>query len=116
MLEVSRVWLAKNNDVWNGESNSVLANVLGEAPDKLTQQHADDLMEIVKLSKQMVRASKRNLRTVGKVLSHVKSAIRAQGRAATAEEVPSGRQLRVVDLNDAAPTRRRGGTLAGATS
>lgn len=97
ILTISRAWAGKNKDVWNGEEESVFANILNMPAAEMEPDMVDQLQEIETLMQEISDASAANVTTAARVREHMTGAIekRDSEAAAVAE---TGRQSRDIDL------------------
>ena len=115
ILTLSKAWLGKNNDVWNGEEESVFANILNMPVDDMEQEMVEQLNEIETLMQSITQAAETNVATVQRVREHLSQSLARREQTQTAE-ANEGRNTRHIETEADTPTPRRGGRRRAAAA
>lgn len=105
ILRLCRQWASKNDEVWNGEEESVYGNLLAIPPSDMEPDMVTKLDEVATLMTQIAAAASDNVRRTREASEYIQNSIvrREQELAAISD---SGRQSRSIDL-DGPPRRQR---------
>lgn len=83
IVTICQQWLAKDEQIWNGEEESVFGNVLNAAPDELTPEIVADLFEVRRLMEAIADKAQENIGMATRVHEHASVTLSKQQ---TAEE------------------------------
>jgi hypothetical protein len=86
--DLSRTWMGKQNDVWNGSEVNVFTNVLNAGNKQITPELQDYLLEIRELMIEIADAAHQDERHAEAAIAHVRKVL--EDRAATTVGKPRG--------------------------
>lgn len=106
ILTISRQWKGKNDEVWNGDEESVFGNIMNMPLDDMEPDMVDQLTEIQELMEGIAEAAQENVDKAARAKEHMSAAITRRDQEAEAART-TGRQSRAIDLGDSPVSRGR---------
>lgn len=106
ILTFCRQWVAKNDEVWNGDEESVYGNIMNMPPEEMEPDMVEQLEEIKTLMTSISESAEANVAKTARAKEYIDQKIkRRQADEEAAATV--GRQSRSIDLKETAVGRSR---------
>lgn len=112
ILTISKMWLDKQQEVWNREGeHNVFAYIRNAPPDTYTEEDLENLRAISKLMEDISGESDSNIHTVDQLVKHVEGVLerRAADEQLRKSAGTDGREQRLVDLGGSRRSSRATG-------
>lgn len=107
IMEVSRVWLAKQTTVWNGQeagTSNVFANIMDAPADVFSEDDLENIQKAKEIMRAIAEEAAGNVARIDRIVEHMTACLAAQAahtqqeRAGAAAEADAGRERRSVDI------------------
>lgn len=96
MLTLCKQFMGKHTDVWNGEDESVVSNLLNAPAAEIDQEMVDQLREVITLMQEVSDGAGENVSSLERAWEHMNAAL--ERRVAEEANAAAGRSMRSVTV------------------
>ena len=103
VLKLTKQWVDKNHQVWNGATETVFGNVLSLEVENITDEMAQQFEDMEKLMDSMSIAARANITEIEKVRERIDNVLAERAKQEKLREESkrnTGREHRTIDLDD----------------